>query len=273
VDTNRFYLDYPNGNLEAMMWACLDFGVTFYGDDLYAAKWTGNGLSFADADRIVPAMLAHPKAKNICFWFPVSTHNLEKLAVTYNYWKNKGWLDAAEWFVFMSPVADEPRLADEILYNNIGYLQFKTMFPEIHWMVTREATFITDNSLKVLADIYMPMLHWWEIEKCYHDYYNSDIYYEYHTAAIRGGYISGWLDKPWSFEPDYYANKCAEYGVVPAPFVPTFGNGATSQIPGYCRDEEIEIFLFWNLLDLLQPGLGGQPGPNSTALQFLSGYD
>jgi len=55
--------------------------------------------------------------------------------------------------------------------------------------------------------------------------------------------------------------------------VPTFGNGGTSQIPGYCRENGMEIFLFWNLLDLLQPGPGGIPVPNSTALQFLSGYD
>ncbi len=273
VNKDNFYEKYPDGNLLAMLWACLDFGVSFYGDDLYAAKWTGGGLSFAAADAIVPAMLSHPNAKHMYFWFPVSTHNLEKLAATYNHWKAKGWLDAAKWFVFMAPVADEPRTVDEVKYNNISYLQFKVMFPEIKWMVTREATFVNDDSLKVLADIYMPMLHWWEIENCYHDYYGTHVMDDYHTATARGGYISGWLNQPWSFEPDYYDNMCATYGVSPPPYVPTFGNGGTSQIPGYCRENGMEIFLFWNLLDLLQPGPGGIPVPNSTALQFLSGYD
>ncbi len=267
VNPARLYNEFPGTDIERLFWTAFERGVTLYGDDVYAPKWTGHGLDFADCDRIVPLMLAHPMAANMSFWFPVSDHSLDKLGPTYLHWKQKGWFNAADWFFFIPGISDEVRETSEIIQNNTMYLQYKAAYPEIKWMTTREATQFDDEKPQPLADIFLPMFHMYEIEKyvCNLGGGNIDDVY---AGVIRGGYISGWTDQPESLEPEWYASFWLYTLHLPPPNVPVLTTEEAGDIIGYCANQGMKYFLYWDINGLVEV-INGKTVPNDLARKMV----
>ena len=269
VDLNRFVAAFPNANLEALLFRAIDFRITFYGDDVYAPKWTGSGLSFNDPDRIVPKLLAHKYGKDLWFWFPVNDHSTDKLQATYDHWKAKGWLNAATWFFFLPGVSDEVRNTDEIIRNNLVYAEYKARYPEIKWMVTREISQFNPNVPRALADVYLPMFHMFEVEKAYLALTSSCVNMAYSGVTL-GGYISGYTDDPQSMEPGWYFSTWKRYFSGEAPNVPVLTMQDAGDILDYCETPGMKFFLFWDILGLLD-NVNGTPKPKNIVIKLL-GY-
>jgi len=269
INKVSFYEKFPSANLENLEYYALDFHATFYGAAGYEPKMTGEGLDFTIADRAVPKLLAHPNADDITFWFPVSPWNLDRLPAIYAHWQEKGWL-SHQWYVF---IHDEPRTTEEIIANNQDYQAFKQSYPEILWLVTHEGSRIVIGpdgpelfSPRVEADIHLAHFDLWEIEKGFCDYCpcNPDNFY---TNTIKGGYFSGIIGYPESFNPNW-TGLWKKYLGQPQPVIPTFGNGQTDQILDYCRANSMTIFLFWNA-EYLFDSINGKPWPNEWGWELV----
>ena len=269
VDRNRFFEAYPGANLEQLLLLAIDYGITFYGDDVYAPKWTGSGLDFKDPDRVVPQLLAHNKAGNLWFWFPVNDHSTDKLQATYDHWTAKGWFNASNWFFFLSGISDEVRTVEEIEINNAIYAQYKLQFPKVKWVVTREITQFNDKYPKALGDIFLPMFHMFEVEKAYFQGIGSSAD-EAYAGVILGGYVSGDTDDPQSMEPGWYFTTWKKYFTGDPPNVPVLSLAEAGDIVPYCRTNELKFFLFWDLLGLVD-NVNGTPKPNDIVFKLL-GY-